>query len=101
MIREKALELKKDFSYIKKYIKFWGFIFLITGSLVLYNQYFFSVDRKITELTKTKNQTLAENLMLKKEISRLSSPKRIGKIARSKLKMKDVDYSKVHFIDTR
>ncbi|WP_457624961.1 septum formation initiator family protein [Persephonella sp.] len=99
MIREKAIELKKDFSYIKKYIKYWLFFTAVSGTLVIYNQYYFSVEREITQLAEIKNQLTAKNMLLKKEISKLSSPDRIGKIAELHLKMKPVDYSNVRFID--
>ncbi|WP_297452941.1 septum formation initiator family protein [Persephonella sp.] len=100
-MRELVIELKKDLSYVKKYTYFWGFILLIAGAMVLYNQYYFSIDKQIVELTKMKNQLAADKLMLQKTISKLSSPERISKIAKQKLKMDTVDYSKVHFIDTK
>ncbi len=99
MIRETVLELKRDFLYIKRYIKFWVFFLCVSGTLVLYNQYYFKVDKEITDLIQLKNQLTAKNMMLRKDISRLSSPDRIGKIAEKKLGMKPVDYSKVRFID--
>ncbi|HHG73985.1 MAG TPA: cell division protein FtsL [Persephonella sp.] len=101
MIREAVLELKRDFLYIKRYIKFWVFLLSISGTLVLYNQYYFKVDKEITELIQIKNQLTAKNMMLKKEITGLSSPDRIGKIAQKKLGMKPVDYSNVRFIDQK
>ncbi len=101
MIKEKTLELKKDFAYIKRYIKFWLLILLILSTLVIYNQYYFKVNKDIIELTQIKSRLITENTMLKKEISRLSSPDRINKLAVERLKMKPVDYSKVHFLETK
>lgn len=101
MIKERVLELKKDLAYIRKYLKFSIFFVMIAGSLAAYNQYYFNVERDIIQLSKKKNQLIAENMMLKKEASRLSSPERIEKIAKRKLKMKPVDFSKVRFIDTK
>ena len=98
-MRETVLELKRDFLHIKRYIKFWIFFLSVSGTLVLYNQYYFKVDKEITDLIQIKNQLTAKNMMLRKDISRLSSPSRIGKIAKKKLDMKPVDYSKVRFID--
>ncbi|WP_029521455.1 cell division protein FtsL [Persephonella sp. IF05-L8] len=100
-MRELVIELKKDLSYVKKYTYFWGFILFMAAAMVLYNQYYFHVDKQIVELTKIKNQLTAEKLILQKTISRLSSPERIGRIAKQKLKMDTVDYSRVHFIDTK
>ncbi|MDQ7056106.1 MAG: cell division protein FtsL [Persephonella sp.] len=101
MIREKQWELKRDFIYIRKYIKFWVFVLFISATLVIYNQYYFKVSKDIIELSQIKNRLITQNTMLKKEISRLSSPERIGKVAVEKLKMKAVDYSKVHFIEIK
>ncbi len=101
MIREKTLELKKDFIHIKRYIKFWVFILLIAGTLVAYNQYYFKVSKDIIEFNQIKSKLMTQNAMLKKEISRLSSPERISKMAVKKLKMKPVNYSKVHFIEIK
>ncbi|MBK3331599.1 cell division protein FtsL [Persephonella atlantica] len=101
MIREKTIELKRDFAHIKRYIKFWFFILFISGALVVYNQYYFKVSKEIIELTQMKNRLITQNTMLKKEISRLSSPERINRMAVKKLKMKPVDYSKVHFIEAK
>ena len=100
-MRELVIELKKDLSYIKKYTYFWGFILLMAGVMVLYNQYYFHVDKQIVELTQIKGQLTAKKLLLQKEISKLSSPERINKIAKQKLNMNTVDYSRVHFIDTK
>ncbi|WP_456465434.1 cell division protein FtsL [Persephonella sp.] len=99
MIKDTVIELKRDFIYIKRYIKFWVFFLCVSGTMALYNQYYFKVNKEITDLTHVKNQLTAKNMMLKKDISRLSSPDRIGKIAKRKLGMQPVDYSKVRFID--
>ncbi len=99
MIKETVLELKRDYLHIKKYIKFWIFFLSVSGTLVLYNQYYFKIDKEITDLIQLRNQLTAKNMMLRKDISRLSSPDRIGKIAKKKLGMKPVDYSNVRFID--
>ncbi|NPA16941.1 MAG: cell division protein FtsL [Aquificae bacterium] len=101
MVRETVYELKRDLSQIRKYIKYGLFFLVMGGTLVLYNQYYFKVEREIMNLSQLKGQLSARNLMLKKEVSRLSSPERIEKIARKRLKMKPVDYSKVRFIETK
>ncbi|WP_457641843.1 cell division protein FtsL [Persephonella sp.] len=99
MGRTLGLELKKDLLAIRKYIKYWVIIITVTFGLVMYNSLYFQTEKEITELINKKNYLKAKNLQLKKEITRLSSPDRISNIAREKLKMKEVDYSKVRFID--
>jgi len=101
MVKETIYELKKDLSQIRKYIKYGIFFLLMAGTLVLYNQYYFKVEREIMSLSQMKSQLSAKNLMLKKEVSRLSSPEKIEKVATEKLKMKPVDYSKVRFIEIK
>ncbi|NPA58543.1 MAG: cell division protein FtsL [Aquificae bacterium] len=101
MVRERVYELKKDFSQAGKYFTYVMFILSMAVGLAVYNHYYFKVEKDIMTLAKLKGQLQAKNLMLKKEISGLSSPDRIDKIATQKLKMKPVDYSKVRFIDTK
>jgi len=101
MVKEKVIELKRDFSQVGKYIKYVLFFLSLAATLVIYNQYYFQVEREIMTLSKIKNQIQAQNLTLKKEISRLSSPDRIENIATGRLKMKPVSYSKVRFIDNK
>ncbi|WP_457643126.1 cell division protein FtsL [Persephonella sp.] len=101
MLRETVYEAKKDLSYIKKYLKYVVFFLTLSGMLVLYNQYYFKVEKEIATLTHLKGQFSAKNLMLKKEISSLSSPERIERIATKKLKMKPVNYSQVRFLNTK
>ncbi|ACO03757.1 MAG TPA: cell division protein FtsL [Persephonella sp.] len=99
MGRALGLELKKDLAVIKKYVKYWIIIISVTFGLVMYNSLYFKTERDITQLVNKKNYLEAKNLQLKKEITRLSSPERISDIAKKRLKMKAVDYSRVHFID--
>ncbi|WP_457621955.1 cell division protein FtsL [Persephonella sp.] len=99
MGRALGLEIKRDLAVIKKYVKYWLIIISVTFGLVMYNSLYFKTEKEITQLVSKKNYLEARNLQLKKEITRLSSPERISNIAQKKLKMKAVDYSKVHFID--
>jgi cell division protein FtsL len=99
MGRALGLELKRDLAVVKKYLKYWFIIITVTFGLVMYNSLYFKTERDITQLISKKNYLEAKNLQLKKEITRLSSPERITSIAKKRLKMKVVDYSRVHFID--
>jgi cell division protein FtsL len=68
-------------------------------ALVLYSQLNYKVDREIVKLNMEKNYLVAENLRLKNQITVLSSPERISKIAKEEGGMKKVDYNQVKFID--
>ncbi|WP_457623429.1 septum formation initiator family protein [Persephonella sp.] len=96
-----SIELKKDLYAVRKYFKYWLIIGGITFGLAVYNSLYFETEREITQLINKKSYLEAKNLQLKKEISRLSAPDRISKLARQKLKMREIDYSRVHFIDLK
>ncbi len=100
MFRETVLELKKDFSLIVKYSKYWFIIILTIGFIIFYNSLYFKLEKEIISLNQQKNYLIAENMQLRKEKAVLSSPKRINYLAVQKLNMKKVDFRHVYFIDT-
>ncbi|ACN99221.1 cell division protein FtsL [Sulfurihydrogenibium azorense] len=68
-------------------------------ALVLYSQLNYKIDNEIVKLNAEKNYLIAENFKLKNQITVLSSPERISKIAKQEGGMKKVDYNQVRFID--
>ncbi len=97
--KEILVEVKKDLKLVSKYSKYWLVILAVIILTVFYNSFSFKLERQIIQLTEQKNYLIAENMQLRKEKAVLSSPKRVYSIATKSLKMKKVDYSKVHFID--
>jgi cell division protein FtsL len=96
--KEAVLELKRDLSLIKRYIKYLFVILFFTGLTIFYNSQYFKIEKEITLLTKQKSYLIAENMQLRKEKAVLSSPERIYKIATQKLDMKKVDLKNVYFL---
>ena len=92
-------EIQKDFSIIKKYFLYIFLILSVLSFLVYYNTLSLKKDREIAELIKEKNILIAENLKLQKEITVLSSPQRIEKVAREKLRMMPVSFESVRFLE--
>ncbi len=92
-------ELPKDFKVFKKYVKYFIGFLVIATALVYYSYLNFQIEHEITTLTKQKSMLIAENYELKKDITVLSSPERIGKIAKNKYKMKVAPYSEIKFIE--
>ncbi len=92
-------EIQKDFSIIKKYFLYIFLILSVLSFLVYYNTLNLKKDREIAELIKEKNILIAENLKLQKEITVLSSPQRIEKVAREKLRMMPVSFESVRFLE--
>ena len=92
-------EIKKDFAAVKKYIFYFISIAGILSFLIYYNTLHIQKDRNIAQLTQEKNLLIVENLKLQKEITVLSSPKRIETIAKEKLKMVPVSYESVKFLE--
>ncbi len=92
-------EIQKDFSVIKKYFLYIFLILSVLSFLVYYNTLNLKKDREIAELIKEKNILIAENLKLQKEITVLSSPQRIEKVAREKLRMMPVSFESVRFLE--
>jgi len=92
-------EIQKDFSIIKKYFLYIFLILSVLSFLVYYNTLNLKKDREIAELIKEKNILIAENLKLQKEITVLSSPQRIEKVAREKLRMVPVSFESVRFLE--
>ncbi|HIE59844.1 MAG TPA: hypothetical protein EYH43_00670 [Persephonella sp.] len=97
-VKEITTEAKKDFSILKKQALFFLMILTISSLLILYNIKFVEVEKEITQLTKSKEFIVYENMILKKEVAKLKNPKRINKIANEKLRMKPVNMEKVKFI---
>ncbi len=91
-------EVKKDFSLIKKYLIYFSLIVSIISMLVYYNTMYIKKERTIVQLTQQKNYLIVENLKLQRDITVLSSPSRIEKIAKEKLKMVPVTYDSIKFI---
>lgn len=103
MIRELILRNDDVVNDIKvglsKYKLSLFFIMLSLVGLVLYSQLNYKVDNEITKLNLEKNYLVAENLRLKNQITVLSSPDRISKIAKEEGGMKKVDYNQVKFLN--
>ncbi len=93
-------ELPKDLRILRKYLKYFVGFLTIAIALVYYSYLNFQIEHEITTLTKQKSMLIAENYELKKDITVLSSPERIGKIAKRKYKMKVAPYSEIKFIES-
>ncbi len=92
-------EIQRDFSVIKKYFLYILAIISVLSFLVYYNTLNIKKDRDIANLIREKNIILAENLKLQKEITVLSSPQRIEKIAKEKLNMFPVSFDSIKFLE--
>ena len=98
MIKEKLLEISLEIKLFGKYTYISLFLVMISGILIWYNSYYIKVDREITNLTYQNSLQKEKVLELKKEISILSSPQRVDRLARKKLEMEPVNYKNVKFL---
>lgn len=101
MIKELTLELKRDYTVIKRQIKYILLITFIGIPLIIYNSNFLKLEENIVSLKKEKVYLQANKIKLKSEVAKLSSPERIAKIAQKKLNMKKVDLHNVVFIESK
>ncbi len=91
-------EVKRDLTVIKKYFLYFFLIVSLISFLIYYNTMYIKKEKTIIQLTKQKNILLVENLKLERDITILSSPKRIEILAKEKLHMIPVDYDSIKFI---
>ncbi len=101
MIRGLTFELIRDFSTAKKNIKYILLIIVTGGILIAYNTQYIKLEEKITKLRNQKLYLQAQNTKLKTEVAKLSSPQRIAKIAKRKLKMEKVNLENVIFLNSK
>jgi len=93
------IEAVRDFSFVRKQLLYLLIIFLIATGLIVYNLKFIELEREITQLKQQKSYLQLEQVELKKELARLSSPDRISKLAKKRLKMEKVNMENVKFIE--
>ena len=93
------IEAVRDFSFVRKQLLYLLIIFLIATGLIIYNLKFIELEREITQLKQQKSYLQLEQVELKKELARLSSPDRISKLAKKRLKMEKVNMENVKFIE--
>jgi cell division protein FtsL len=84
---------------ISKYKLHFAVFFLSLTALVINSQIHYKIDNEIIQLNQEKNNLIVENLQLKRDIAKLSSPERIFEIATKQLQMKPMGYEDVEFID--
>ncbi|NPA52451.1 MAG: cell division protein FtsL [Aquificae bacterium] len=91
-------EVKKDLNIAKKYLLYFSLIALVISMLIYYNTLYIKKEKVIVQLNQQKNLLKVENLKLERDITVLSAPSRIEKIAKEKLKMIPVTYDSISFI---
>ncbi len=101
MIKELTLEIKRDYTAVKKQIRYILLIVIVGIPLIIYNSEFLKLEENIISLKKQKLYLQANKIKLKSKVAKLSSPERIAKIAQKKLKMKKVDLHNVVFIESK
>ena len=101
MIKELTLELKRDYTQVKRQLKYILLIAVTGIALIIYNAKFLKLEENIVSLKKEKVYLQVNKIKLKSEVAKLSSPERIAKIAEKKLKMKKVDFHNVVFIESK
>lgn len=95
-------EVKENERVFKLFVKFtlWTFIFIILIFVFIWQSIITAeFEYKIQQAEKRLTVFQKENTQLETEISFLSSPERIGKIAETELGLVPVDHEKIIWID--
>ncbi len=97
-IKERLFEIKLEIKLFLRILPLFLILFVMGGFLIIYNIHYIKVDNEIIK-TSQNILTIQENILnLKKEKSKLISPKIVESRAKEELNMVDVNLEKVRFL---
>ena len=97
-VKERFFEIKLEIKLFLRFLPLFLVLIIMGSFLIIYNTYYIKVDN---EIIKTNQNIIAleENILnLKKEKSKLISPKNVEKRAKEELNMEPVNLEKVKFL---
>ncbi|RUM57297.1 MAG: hypothetical protein DSY60_04960 [Persephonella sp.] len=97
-IKERLFEIKLEIKLFLRFLPLSVILLVMGGFLIIYNTHYIKVDNEIIR-TSQNILTIQESILnLKKEKSKLISPKNIESRAKEELNMVNVNLEKVRFL---